>query len=437
VLVLAVVALEVPLAASTADRIEAEVRSQARGQADLVAASAAGLLPRAARPQLQRLVDAAARSVRGRVIVVGARGALLADSERTTPGRSYAARPELVAALAGRADQRERASATLGRQVLFTAVPIGGVRPVGAVRITQGVDAVDRAVRRAWLGLALIGLLVLALGLAAGAVVANGIVRPLRRLDAAVRRVGGGDLTARAPVTGSAEQQALARTFNDMTARLDHLVTAQRDFVADASHQLRTPLTGLRLRVEGVRDADPEEVDAALLEVDRLARVVDELLVLSRADEPGAGAELLELRGVLDAAAARWAPIAHGRGQAVRVAEGPAPRARIAREDADRIVDALLENALRYAPEGAGVELATLPRGLEVRDRGPGLGPDELERVFERFRRGTAGRQGAAGTGLGLPIARGLARRWGGDVHLLPRPGGGTVARVDLPGPED
>jgi len=169
VLVLAVVALEVPLASSVADRIDAEVRLQARNQADVVAASVADLLGSGSARERERVVEAAAASVRGRVIVVGAGGDLLADSEGTPPGRSYSGRPEIAAALNGPGDQLERRSETLGRTLLVTSVPVvGGGRTIGAVRVSQSVEAVDRAVRRAWVGLALIGLLVIGLGLLAG-----------------------------------------------------------------------------------------------------------------------------------------------------------------------------------------------------------------------------------------------------------------------------
>jgi signal transduction histidine kinase len=439
VLVLAVVALEVPLASSVADRIDAEVESQARDQANLVAASVADLLGRGSRRERERLVDTAAENVRGRVIVVDAQGDLLADSEGAPPGRSYAGRPEIAAVLGGRPfDQRERSSQTLGRTLLVTSAPVlSGTREIGAVRISQSVAAVDRAVRRAWVGLALIGLLVLGLGLLAGSVVAGQIARPMRRLDRAAQRVAEGDLAARATVEGSAEQRSLASTFNDMTARLERLVRSQRDFVADASHQLRTPLTGLRLRVEAARaestepDVD-EELDAALEELDRLGLMIDELLQLSRAGERATAGERLELRELATRAAGRWEAAAAGREQRLTARADGDGAAWMSREDADRILDALVENALAYSPDGTEVEVVTVPGGFAVRDRGPGLAPGEEESVFERFHRGGAGRS-APGTGLGLPIARELARRWGGDVTLRARDGGGTVAEVTLP----
>ncbi|MBJ7331968.1 MAG: HAMP domain-containing protein [Solirubrobacteraceae bacterium] len=438
---LAIIALEVPLAVSTADRVDAEIRSQARGQADVVASSASELVKPPDRAGLDTLVTSAARSVRGRVIVVNARGRLLADSGGSPRGTNYADRPEIARALRGDADQRERHSDTLDQSLLATAVPVvEEAETVGAVRITQSMAAVDRAVRRAWIGLAGVGVIVLLIGLAVGALIAGQIARPVVRLEDTARRVGDGDLGARAPVEGSAEQRTLARTFNDMTARVQRLIASQREFVADASHQLRTPLTGLRLRLEEARaeSADPqvqEDLDAALGEVDRLAVMVAELLELSRAGERDAPAETLLLGEVAEHAAERWAAEAATRGQRVAadVDEAADAEAFVPRADIDRVLDVLVENALHYAPPATTVTIAARPGELTVRDAGPGLATDESELVFERFHRGSAARGGPGGTGLGLPIARELASRWGGEVRLANAPGGGALARVSLP----
>ena len=311
---------------------------------------------------------------------------------------------------------------------------------MGAVRITQSMEAVDRAVRRAWLGLAGVGVLVLLLGLGAGALIAGQIARPVVRLEETARRVAEGDLGARAPVEGSAEQRTLARTFNDMTARVQRLVASQREFVADASHQLRTPLTGLRLRLEEVQveTDDPQvraDVDAALTEVDRLSLMVTELLELSRAGERDVPGEPVPLDDAARRAADRWAAEAALRDQRV-VATGDAGAVHASRADLDRVLDALIENALHYSPAGTTVTVAAVPGAVTVRDEGPGLTGGEHEAVFERFHRGSAGRGGPGGTGLGLPIARELARRWGGDVTLADAPGGGAVAHLTLPSAE-
>lgn len=440
-LLLAIVALGVPLAINLRARVNAEVRTQAQAQADLVAATAADLLGPADRSMLTSLAHTAASSVRGRILIVDRRGAVLVDSAGPAQvGSSYESRPEIAAALAGRPVQVERNSRTLGQQILATAVPvIHGGRPVGAVRVTQSVAAVHDAVRRAELGLVLIGLIVLALGLFAGLVIARQVARPLRRLEHVAGRVAQGDLSARAQVEGSREQRSLSRSFNEMTARLEKLLRAQQQFVADASHQLRTPLTGMRLRLEEARALTTEraadrELDAALSEVDRLATTVDELLVLSRAGERELTGSAVALDEIAAAAVERWRAAAAARNiRLERRHEGERWQAWIARADAERALDALLENAIQYSPPDATVSVITSAGRIAVLDRGPGIEPQEREAVFDRFHRGRAGMAGPPGSGLGLAIARELARGWGGEVTLENREGGGCAAVLSLP----
>ncbi len=440
-LALALIALGVPLAVSLRDRVDAEVKGQARSQADVVAASAAELLDLAQRPALRNLVNVSADSVRGRVIVVNAAGRLIADSAGAPAGRDYADRPEVRAALRGHGEQITRHSETLGASILATSAPVlSEGRPDGAVRVTQSVSAVSGAVKTAILDLAALAGVVLLLGLVAGAVVAQRIARPIRRLDVAARRVATGDLDATVAVEGSSEQRSLARAFNEMTERVKRLLRGQRDFVADASHQLRTPLTGLRLRLEGMaepgREAGPAELEAAMAEIDRLSQIVEELLVLSRAGEHELPGERVDLAAAAARAAERWRALAGERSVELSAVRAGAGEAWCASPDLDRALDALVENAVRYSPPGATVEIAAGASGIEVRDRGPGLDPAEQDAVFERFRRGSAGRHGPGGTGLGLPIARELARQWGGEVTLAPREGGGATATITLPQPD-
>ena len=161
-------------------------------------------------------------------------------------------------------------------------------------------------------------------------IIARRISSPILRLDEAARRVAGGDLSVRAQVEGSTEQQALAQSFNAMTARLQTLLAVQRQFVADASHQLRTPLAGLRLRLEEARSEpttpqQAEDLDAALGEVDRLARIVTDLLELSRAGEGGRVAATTDAAAAVRRAGERFA--APARGRRVRAARRAGPRA--------------------------------------------------------------------------------------------------------------
>ncbi len=439
-LLLAIVALGVPLGLNLSARINDEVRSQAEGQADLVAATAADLLTPSRRRDLAVLAHTAAAAVRGRVLIVDRTGIVLADSAVPPElGSSYAGRPEIARALGGHRVQVQRASSTLGEKILATAVPIIRNRATaGAVRVTQSVSAVNAAVRRVELGLALIGAIVLALGLAVGVVIAGQIARPLGRLERIARRVAGGDLSARAPIEGSREQRSLGVSFNEMTDRVQRLLDSQRAFVADASHQLRTPLTGLRLRVEearaaGVSPVAAGELDAAAGEVDRLAQIVGELLVLSRAGERELPGERLNLDDVLERAMGRWAAAAAAHSIALERGERGGGHVWCAAADADRALDVLVENALFYAPPGSRVTLAAAPGEIEVRDHGSGVSDEEREAIFERFHRGTAGRTGPPGSGLGLAIARELAREWGGEITLRNREGGGAIATLSLP----
>jgi signal transduction histidine kinase len=440
VLLLAIVAFGLPLALSLSARVNAEVRTQAQSQADLVAATAGDLLGPASRAELRTLAHTAASSLRGRVLIVGAAGRVLVDSAGPTEvGVSYMSRPEIKSALAGHPTQLQRASKTLGKEILATSVPIvHNGRTAGAVRVTQSVAAVHQAVLRVELAIALIGLIVLALGLLAGNVLAGQIGRPLRRLEAVARRVAQGDLRARAEIEGSLEQRSLSSSFNEMTDRMARLFGAQQEFVADASHQLRTPLTGLRLRLEEAKALVPgtdavNELDAAIGEVDRLSHTVDELLTLSRAGERPLAATAVDLGDLVTDALRRWRREASERKLGlVHRREGAAGTVWAARADLERALDALIENALRYSPPGSTVTIAQAPGRIEVRDRGPGVPAGERELVFERFRRGSVGAAGPPGHGLGLPIARELAREWGGDVTLEGRVGGGTAAVLRL-----
>jgi signal transduction histidine kinase len=403
-----------------------------------VAATAAPLLTPPRRRRLTALADTTSDSVRGRVLIVDSSGTVLADSaDSLAVGRGYSNRPEIAAALRGRRYQDSRHSATLGEDLLATAAPVVRQgRVAGAVRITQSIAAVHRAVRRSIAGLVLIAAVVLLIGLTAGWLIARRLAVPLRRLETTAGEIAHGDLDRRAPVEGTREQRSLARSFNSMTDRLARALRAQREFVADASHQLRTPLTGLRLRLEEaeVSAGDPEptraELDAALGEVDRLSQMVDELLVLSSAGDRDAPREEVDLAEAARAAVERWQAAATEGGISLVSRGGDGGRVEAARVDLDRALDVLIENAIRYSPGESAVEVETSPGRVHVFDTGPGLARGEEEQVFERFHRGRAGRAGPSGTGLGLPIARELMSRWEARVWLENRREGGARAVI-------
>jgi two-component system, OmpR family, sensor kinase len=437
VLILVIVALEVPLILNVSRRVDAEVKAQAAAQAQLVAASASGRMSNSS--ELRRVTDEAARDLGGRVIVVDHAGRLVADSADLETG-SYRDRPEIRAALQGRVAQGRRFSETLGESLLYTAVPVveGGNR-VGAVRVTQNVEAIDRRVRRDVLGLIGIGVIALVLGLAFAWFLAGTLARPLQRLAAAARRVEAGDLQARAEPEGSTEHREVAHAFNDMTERLGQVLEAQREFVANASHQLRTPLTGLRLRLEAAAlKAGPElgaELEAAEQEVQRLAQLLTALLTLAREGDRPTARATVSLGAAVERAEERWAERARSSGHDLVAACSGDTMASASEEDLAIVLDNLIENALHYTPGG----VVTVQCGrdgqevyLAVLDEGPGLEPGEETRIFDRFTRGSGGR-GSPGTGLGLALVATLARRWGGTATIVNRPEGGARAEVRLP----
>jgi signal transduction histidine kinase len=441
VLLLIIVALEVPLALNLARRIDAEVKNEAAAQAFVVAASASGHIKQS--KQLARVARRAGRDLGGRVIVVDApRGRLLADSTvgvtRPLP-YATASRPELRTALRGLRAQGERHSDTLGQDLLYTAVPVtNNGHVVGAVRVTQDLAAVHHRVRRAVLALIAIGAFALVLGLALAWFLAGSLSRPLRRLAATARRLEAGELDARAEVSGATEQREVSAAFNDMAVRLGTVLAAQREFVANASHQLRTPLTGLRLRLESARakagrDAEPE-LEAAELEVERLARLLTSLLTLAREGDEPPPARPVSLARVAERAYERWAAAAEQDGRELELAGRGDATVAASEEDLATLLDNLIENALRYSPTRVAVDWGRdgEEAWLAVLDEGPGLAPGEETSLFDRFARGSAG-SSRPGTGLGLAIVQTLAQRWRGSVSLANRLEGGTRAEVRFP----
>jgi signal transduction histidine kinase len=438
VLLLIIVALEVPLALNLARRIDAEVKNEAASQAFIVAANASGHMGN--RPELAKLARNSGRTLGGRVIVVDVRGRLLADSTvAAPPNASYSSRPEIATALRGNRAQGERHSDTLGQDLLYTAVPVTNQgKVVGATRVTQSLSAVHSRIRRGVLALIAIGAFALVVGLALAWFLASSLSQPLRNLAATARRFEAGDLEARAELAGAAEQREVSAAFNDMAERLGVVLAAQREFVANASHQLRTPLTGLRLRIESARaKSGPEaapELEAAEQEVERLARLLTSLLMLAREGDKPAAPRPVSLARAAERAHERWAAAAERDGRELELVGNGDATIAASEEDLAILLDNLIENALRYSPTRVEVDWGRDggEAWLAVVDEGPGLQAGEETQLFERFARGSAG-SGRSGTGLGLSIVQTLAHRWRGDASLSNRPEGGTRAEVRFP----
>ncbi|MER7581262.1 HAMP domain-containing sensor histidine kinase [Kitasatospora sp. NPDC097691] len=270
------------------------------------------------------------------------------------------------------------------------------------------------------------------------------VLRPVRTLDRATHDIATGRMAARvAPGGGPPELQRLARSFNEMA---DHVVLAmdqQKAFVADASHQLRNPLSALLLRVEvlglELPEGHEEELSGVREEGTRLARVLDDLLGLATAEHARPGPERTDLAELTLARVDAWRPVAEQRGIGLRW-DGPA----LAIGMADPIgfgsaLDAVVDNALKFSPAGSEVRLRVAVRrdevAVTVTDAGPGLTEDELSRAGDRFWRSPR-HQNVDGSGLGLSIARTLLTAGGGSLGFAPVKPTGLAVTLAVPRPE-
>lgn len=286
--------------------------------------------------------------------------------------------------------------------------------------------------------LAAIAGVVLAAAAVVGLRLSRTVTGPLANLEEATKAAGEGDLTARAAVgAGPPEIRMLSARFNEMVARLDVLVRSQQEFVADASHQLRTPLTALQLRLENLgRDVRPggaAQLDGALAEVTRLGGLVDGLLSLAGADAIEASPVSVDLHDAVRSRLAAWAARAEMTDVTLELDVPAGLRAEATPDSLDQVLDNLLANALAVSPQGGRISVRGLRAErfveLHVADEGPGLTAGQRARAFDRF-----WREGpSSGTGLGLAIAHQLVTADGGELELRDAAGGGLDAVVRLP----
>jgi len=387
-------------------------------------------------------IIASTRSSHSRVVIVDAHGIVLLDTAAPgAAGQPIAPSADITAALRGRRVSGQGEIRVKDQVVAYSTVPTtADGRVNGAVRVTYPTAALDERVRDVWLQLGVLCAGVLVAVALVGLLIARGVTRPLRRLENASARLGEGDLGARLDETdGPAELRRVARTFNRMAAQLSELVESQRKFVANASHQLRTPLTALRLRLENMTAAsganDRDAIDAAAVEVTRLSRLVDGLLMLANEESTRERAEPVDVASIARDRAGAWSDLAGEQGVELAVEAPDAMWALTVPTTPEQLLDNLIDNALNASPPGATITVVVQRAGdavdLRVLDRGAGLDDDERTRAFDRFWRAPHAADG--GTGLGLAIVRQLAEAGGGTCRLDARPGGGIEAVVTLP----
>jgi len=430
-------ALEVPLGVQNQRTERHDLTARVSHDATVLSADAEDVAQVPTRRQLRALAAVSsvyAKRTGARVVIVDHSGnALIDTSGRVRGAESFASRPEIAAALAGRYPSGVRNSNTLHERLLYVAVPIAsGGKVHGAVRITYPFSAVDARIHRYWLILALIGAVVLAGAAVVGLGLSRFVTRPLRRLEQVAAAVGEGQLDVRADEQdGPPEVRSLAAVFNDTVAKLGRLLRSQGEFVADASHELRTPLTALRLRIESLPPS--RDRDAALREADRLRDLVAGLLALARADAGSEPPERVDATAVLRERIEAWLPLADEQDVSL-VAQLNGPLAvRAVPGRLAQVLDNLLSNALEASPDGGTVTLSAraAPPWVELHlaDEGPGLTPEQRARAFDRFWRAGSG---GGGSGLGLAIVGRLVAADEGEVELREAVGGGVDAVVRL-----
>jgi signal transduction histidine kinase len=397
------------------------------------------------RNDLQTTVDVYRARTGARVVVTDDSGIAVAVSgDEARRGGDYSTRPEIATALAGNPASGRRTSDTLGDDIVYVAIPVlSGAQLVGVVRLTYSASTIDDRVSEKVRGILVVGLISLATAALAAALMAATIVRPLRRLQRATERVAAGDFESRASASeGAPEIRGLATSFNTMTEKISDLVERQRSFAGDASHQLRTPLTALRLQLERAAvnvDTDPVtargDIEAASEETERLQRLVEGLLMLARSDQGGMVTETIDVAGIVTERAAIWAPLADERGVVLSAGTVAGLVARAVPGALEQIVDNYIDNALNASGPGNEITVSAIAdngwAAVHVADRGPGMPTDQLQHAFDRFWRASSA--GHDGSGLGLAIVRQLAEASGGDVALANRTGGGLDACVRLP----
>jgi two-component system, OmpR family, sensor kinase len=330
-----------------------------------------------------------------------------------------------------------------GQQVGETAVAIGGEgRPRWAAVLSTSLDDVDDSVALIQRQILIAGGIALAAALLAGYFAARAHSRRLSRLEEAAEKVAEGNFEVPIPVDSSDEVGQLAMTFNEMQKRLARLDEARKEFIANASHELRTPIFSLGGFVELLEHEQPdpaareEFVREMRDQIERLTKLTGDLLDLSKldADALELRAERLDLRDLAARIAAEFGPAAERHRSTIEV-DGTDDGAALALADLDRvaqIIRILIDNALTHTPEGTAISVITR-RGdgsaeLVVADTGAGIGHRSSGRVFERFYTGDS----ASGSGLGLAIARELAMRMNGSLDVSSRRGR-TEFRLELP----
>lgn len=392
---------------------------------------------------IQPFIDEHSQDDDARIVITNQSGVVVGTNDPVLRiGTDYGNRPEVQRALSGFPTVGERASSTLGEDLVFVAVPVlDGDSVLGVVRFSDRQSVIDEKVRESLTGIAVAGALTVLAAVALAIPIALGLARPIRRLTRHTGNLARGDLSVVARTDeGPVEVRELAAAFNSMAARLQSVMQSQREFNGVVSHQLRTPLTVLRLRLESLRtivdDAsktDADSIEAALAEVDRLQEIIEQLLKLSRLEAGLVPVVAVDAGEIVASRAEMWGPLAEERDVRIDVDARTGVSCLMIEGGLEQVVDNFIDNALGVSAPGSVITIGVRKESdavlVEVSDEGPGLTDDEKIEAFQRFWR-KPGSQNVPGTGLGLAIVRQIATASDAHVRFADRPDGahGLVA---------
>jgi two-component system, OmpR family, sensor kinase len=409
--------------------------------------------------ELQRLVEDGRNPITGRPFGTDTRAIFKVFLQRNVPGQGeefftfVGGRPfrstdpdglgrELLAELPGLANVRDARRANVavrGGDLRYLAVPISiGGRQRGVFVVTAAVTREEQEVTEALRITSIVSVAVLVLASGIAFLVAGRVLSPVRQLTETARAISESDLTRRIPVEGSDELAVLAATFNAMLDRLEDAFATQKDFVGDAGHELRTPITVIRGHLELLGDSPGEREEIVELvcdELDRMGRLVDELLLLAKAQRPDfLRLEYVDLDVLTDELMAKAKALADRQWELEAVGTG---RLTADRQRLTQAMMNLARNAAEHTSTGDRIGLgSSLDDGharLWVSDSGPGVPAADRARIFERFARGRGRRPASDGAGLGLAIVKAVAEAHGGRVTLESKPGEGATFAVIMP----
>ena len=366
-----------------------------------------------------------------RVIVTDDKGiAIVVSNEADKVGNSYLDRPEIQVALTGEVSSGRKFSNLLNQEIIFVSVPIlNGDKTLGSVTLTFPATVVDDAVTDRLRGISAVAGITLLISALVALLLALGVTRRLTKLRNVTEEFAKGNYKVRAEIDGGApEIRSLSRSFNTMADQLDRLISQQKAFAGDASHQLRTPLTALQLRLERATEmleTDPagaaHRIEAAMVEADRLQRLVEGLLVLSRSESSDRIThDICDAAQIARERIQNWDALASEQNVFLRLSIPEKAMISAIPGALDQVIDNYIDNALEVVPPNSTITVEITADSeftkVSIIDEGPGIPEADIAKAFNRFWRA---RSDTHGSGLGLAIVDRLATASGGHAELV------------------